>query len=137
MLTLLLQSTLRYECKCSNGTTLAESVVKNYEQTVPGQVCRFWFGACINATGTNAAQQFQCRQARDTQCGNLTTKASGGASSSAGGPSATRSSGGGASNTGSAGSASSAPAAGGAASVAQYGTPLLAGGLLALFGMAL
>lgn len=110
--------------------------MKNYEQSVPGQVCRFWYGACINATGQNAAQQFQCVQARNSQCGNLTTKPSGGSSSSAAGASATGSrTSGAASSPTSGGSTTSSSAA--AAALAQYGTPVLAGGLLALFGMAL
>ena len=39
-------------------------------------MCRYWFEVCINASGSSSAQQYQCRLARDEQCGNGTVKAS-------------------------------------------------------------
>lgn len=110
--------------------------MRNYEQTVPGQMCRFWFGACINATNQNSAAQFQCESARNSQCGNMTTKSANAKSSGASGSSGTsptRS--GGAAASGSTGA--SPAASSGAAAIAQYATPALAGGLLAIFGLAL
>jgi hypothetical protein len=113
-----------------------------YQQSVPGQMCLYWFDACINATGTDLAAQFQCTSARDSECGNLTSKGEQSTSSSAS-PSQTASQ-----TTGTAGSAGSATAAttgaastGGAATAIaiarEYGTPLFAGGMVALFGFAL
>jgi hypothetical protein len=117
--------------------------MRSYQQSVDGLMCRFWYDQCINATGSDAAAQFQCTQARDNECGNLTTADAtdagneGGASSSGSSPSPT-SSGSSPDSTGDAASASSsAPAQGAAAHVAFYGTPALAGGLFALFGFAL
>jgi hypothetical protein len=56
-------------------------------------MCYYWYDACINATigsdGTgNAAQQFQCTEARNTNCGSLTA----GESSSGSSPSQSQSS---------------------------------------------
>jgi hypothetical protein len=117
--------------------------MSSYQQTVPGQMCLFWFDACINATGSDAEAQFNCIQTRDTKCGNDTIDASGSGSDSSSSASATTS--GGPSATGSgAGSTSSSttsdaaePSKAAAASFSTYGTPALAGGLLALFGLAL
>ena len=117
-----------------------------YEQTVPGQMCRFWYDACTNATfGANGegnrAEQFKCDQARDNNCGQLkfnnSEDASATASSSASGTGASQTSG---SATGSGaaatGSNTATPSSGAIAQLA-LGTPILAGGLLAVFGLAL
>jgi cobalamin biosynthesis Mg chelatase CobN len=117
-----------------------------YQQTVPGLMCRTWYGQCIAASGEDAAQQFACNQARDTQCGNLTTSDATDAgngvapsgSSSSGSSSSPTSSGAMSSSTESAASsASSAAPASGAANLAMYGSSALVGGLLAVFGLAL
>lgn len=117
--------------------------MKTYQQTVPAQMCYFWYDACINATigangEGNAAQQFQCTQARDSQCGNTTidesSSGSSSASSSASGT-ASRTSGG-SSATGASATGSSTAAASSGAAVA-LGTPALAAGFLAIFGLAL
>jgi hypothetical protein len=113
-----------------------------YVQTVPGLMCRFWFDTCINATGTDLAAQFECTTARDNECGKLETDGAVVASSSAS-PSSTASP-----TSGTAGSSGTATAAttgavstGGAATAIaiarEYGTPLFAGGMVALFGLAL
>lgn len=99
-------------------------------------MCRFWYGECVTASGSSAEQRFQCKQALDSQCGNLTIDASGAvstASASASGASASRTP----TGSSSAGAASSTPTTGAAATLAQYGAPVLAGGLLAVFGLAL
>jgi hypothetical protein len=44
-----------------------------YSQSVPGQMCLYWYDACINASGVDAAAQFQCTSDRDSQCGNKET----------------------------------------------------------------
>jgi hypothetical protein len=105
-----------------------------YQQSVPGQMCRFWYGACVEASGSNGAARFQCEQARDARCGNLTIDDSGAITTGSATPSggASRTSGG-----GSAGSASPSPSSTGAAAIAQYGAPILAGGLMAVFGIVL
>lgn len=107
-----------------------------YQQTVPAQMCFYWHGVCTEASGTNAAQRFQCNEARDNECGNMTigedatTSPSSSASSSA-------------SRTSSAASATSASASaaatspGAAATLGRYSVPALAGGLMAVFGLAL
>ncbi|KAG9206348.1 hypothetical protein G6514_005075 [Epicoccum nigrum] len=139
-------STLDYKCACSNGTTIANDVMATYEQTVPAQMCYFWYDACINATigangEGNAAQQFQCRQTRDAECGTRkfdeSSDGSASESSSAtGGASKTSAS---VSETGAAatGSSTSTPSTGAAMANFAMGTPVLAGGLLAIFGLAL
>lgn len=116
-----------------------------YQQTVPAQMCYYWYDTCINATigangEGNAAEQFNCEQARNSQCGNTTIDdSSSGSSSSSAAASATRSSSGGATSSGASATGSSTAAASSGAAVANfaYGTPALAGGLLAIFGLAL
>jgi hypothetical protein len=117
-----------------------------YQQTVPGLMCRTWYGQCIEASGTDAAAQYACNQARDTQCGNLTTSDATNAGNGIS-PSGTASSGSSASPTSSgsstSGTESAAPASSsaapksGAANLAMYGSSALVGGLLAVFGLAL
>lgn len=121
---------LKYSCKCSNGTDIS-SALSTYQQTVPALMCFYWFGACINATGTDVTAQFRCTNARDTKCGNATTKAQASASPSG---SAARTSGG---STPSATSGGATQSSGAAAPLGFYATPALAGGLLAVFGLAL
>ena len=119
----------------------------SYEQSVPGLMCRSWFDQCIVASGEDAAQQYSCTQARDTECGNLTIQdatnagngvaASGSGSASSGSPSATSSGSSPSGTESAAASASSAAPASGAAHLVMYGSSALVGGLLAVFGLAL
>lgn len=137
-------STLKFSCKCRNGTDVSSSM-SQYQQTVPGQMCLVWYSNCITASGTDATAQFECEQARNNLCGNKTIEqateagnsgSSSGSSSASGSPSST--SGSSPSSTGSSGAAtSSAAPQGAAANLAVYSTSALAGGLLALFGLAL
>ncbi|EDU45319.1 hypothetical protein PtrSN002B_000278 [Pyrenophora tritici-repentis] len=135
---------LEYSCDCRNGTSMTD-VMSKYQQTVPGQMCRVWYDQCITASGSDDAAQFQCIQARDNLCGNLTTTDatnagngnSGGSSASASASSKPSSTGGSSSGASPTPSASTAPAGNAAATLAQYGTPALAGGLLAIFGFVL
>ena len=113
-----------------------------YEQTVPAQMCYFWFNTCINATigpngEGNAQQQFQCEQARNDSCGSIKIDES--ASTSSASPSATRSASGDATGTSASATGSSTAAASSGAAVANFGldTSTLAGGLLAIFGFVL
>jgi len=132
--------TLQHTCECRNGTkpNLAE-----YEQTIEGQECRFWHAQCINATNQDAALQFNCNTVRDQMCGNKTSKAAT-TSSSSGSPTTSRTSGNGggssgtATSSGSAQSSTNSPAAAIALdAVRNYGTPILAGGMAAVFGLVL
>lgn len=136
-------TTLQTSCKCSNGTDITSNLAK-YQQSVAGLMCQnFWYDACISASGSDAAQQRNCVTTRESQCGNLTTDGTSSSDNSAS-PSASASSG--ASHTSAGGSSpshsgtaseSSKPTAGAAASLAAYGTPALAGGLFAVFGLVL
>ncbi|CAA9962375.1 hypothetical protein CFE70_005792 [Pyrenophora teres f. teres 0-1] len=135
--------TLKYSCECRNGTSMTD-VMSKYQQTVPGLMCRVWYDQCIAATGSDDAAQFQCIQARDNLCGNLTTtdatnagNAGNSASASASSKPSSTGSGGSSSGSSPTPSASTAPAGNAAATLAQYGTPALAGGLLAIFGFVL
>jgi cobalamin biosynthesis Mg chelatase CobN len=143
---MLFQTTLEFECKCSNGTDLQSSLT-DYEQSVPGQMCRAWFEACKNAAPDDADGQFACEQAEEQNCGKLTIQdatdaGNGGSSSSASGsatsssPSATGSDSPSGTETSEA-SATSESAEGAAANLMTYGTPALVGGLFAIFGFAL
>jgi hypothetical protein len=132
------QQTLDFNCTCRNGTDVSDSL-KAYEQSVGGQMCYYWFDQCIAATGSDAAAQFQCKEARDNECGKakFDSDAQTSGASSSGSPSAT-SGGSSPDNTGAAASgASSAPTEGAAVRNAMLGAPVLAGGLFALFGFAL
>lgn len=113
-----------------------------YEQTVPAQMCFFWFNTCINATigpngEGNAQQQFQCEQARNESCGNIKIDNAGSTSSAS--PSATRSASGDSTGASTSPTGSSTAAASSAAAVANFGlgTSTLFGGLFAIFGLVL
>jgi len=133
--------TLQFGCECRNGTSMT-SVMSEYQQTVPGLMCRVWYDQCIAATGSDDAAQFQCIQARDNLCGNLTTTdatnaGNAGSSGSASASSSPSSTSGSSSDSSSTPSASPTAAGNAAAALAQYGTTALAGGLLAIFGLVL
>ena len=127
-----------HTCECRNGT---KPDLAAYEQTVEGQQCRFWHAQCINATNEDAELQFNCNSVRDAQCGNGTSGASTTTSSSSEStPTVSRTSSGSsndATNTGSAGAATSSPAAAALNVARNYGTPMLAGGMAAIFGLVL
>ncbi|KAF2109004.1 hypothetical protein BDV96DRAFT_503596 [Lophiotrema nucula] len=128
-------TTLTFNCICGDGTTPNMS---DYQQSVPGQMCRQWFSACITASGDDLQEQEACKA---VSCGNKTISAqqSSVASSSPTGSSGASTSSGGdaASATGAAPSSASSGAATAIAIAREYGTPLLAGGFAALFGLAL
>ena len=140
-----MQATLDYTCECSNGTTIGDSVMTDYQQTVPAQMCYYWYDACINATINpstgegNAAQQFQCTQARDSQCGNITIDESSTGSPSSSASGSASATGASATGTGASATGSASPAASAGAAIANFalGTPAMAAGLLAVFGLAL
>ncbi|KAI4663859.1 uncharacterized protein J4E78_004278 [Alternaria triticimaculans] len=131
--------TLEFDCKCRNETDIT-SALGNYEQSVEGQMCRYWYDQCVTASGSDAAARFECEQARDAECGTekFDAAATSSGAASSGSPSATNS-GSSPDNTGDAAAsgASSTPTEGAAVRNAMYGAPALAGGLFALFGFAL
>ncbi|KAF2280809.1 uncharacterized protein EI97DRAFT_428905 [Westerdykella ornata] len=132
-------NTLEWTCECRNGT---KPDVAAYQQTVPAQMCRFWFDQCINATNENLEYQVECQNQRDQKCGNLTTDASKHTSSSASPTASATGTGSGGqespSTTGEAPASTSSPGAASTLTVARdYGTVLLAGGIAAIFGLAL
>ncbi|KAF2740452.1 hypothetical protein EJ04DRAFT_455576 [Polyplosphaeria fusca] len=128
--------TLQFNCTCGDNSTPNMS---DYQQTVPGQLCLLWFADCIEASGQNLEAQETCKS---VQCGNKTTEGgdSSSSSSATGGPTGSATTGGNggqASATNEAQSSSSSAAATALAIAREYGTPLLAGGFAALFGLAL
>jgi uncharacterized membrane protein YgcG len=134
------QTTLAYTCKCKNGTSPDMSI---YQQSVPAQMCLYWYEGCVNATNQNKQEQLACESARSSNCGNLTIDSSGQVStttrsSSATGTGSSGGSSGGSSAASSTGSASQTSGAAVALDIARdYGTPMLGAGILALFGLAL
>lgn len=104
-------------------------------------MCRFWFDQCINATNQNLEFQVECQNQRDTKCGNLTTDAAKQTASSASAtPSATGTGSGGQQSPSATSPAPSAKSSGAASALnvaREYSTVLLAGGIAAIFGLAL
>lgn len=133
--------TLDFTCKCKNGT---EPDMKQYQQSVPALECREWYGQCVVAAGDgfqSAEWKRTCESNLASQCGNLTIQKSpstSGSSSSGSGslPSRTSTGSPSATNSGSS-TSSSANAASAVAMAREFGLPVLAGGLVALFGIAL
>jgi len=129
------QSTLKFTCQCKNGT---QPDMTLYAQSVPGLMCRFWFDLCNDGNVGNQQAQYECKSERDSKCGNLTTNGaavtSSAASSTTPGPSSTS---GGAPASKTVTSTSSSAAATALVVAREFGTPLLAGGMAALFGFVL
>ncbi|KAF1838621.1 hypothetical protein BDW02DRAFT_576116 [Decorospora gaudefroyi] len=132
--------TLEYECMCSDETDKHDDLA-DYEQSVPGQMCRAWFMACNEAAGDDADVLDACERAEENECGDLKTEDateagnedSASASSSAT-PSATNTD----SPSGTQSEAATDPTGtGAAANLVGYGTPALVGGFLAMFGFVL
>jgi len=121
-----------------------------YQQSVPALMCRYWYGLCTNATigangEGNSAEQYACLQAQNENCGNKTTNDASTTSATTSGSSSPSSTG---SDSGSSaqqsGSATSSAATGASSTpgaavrlAQEFGAPVLAGGMIALFGIAL
>ncbi|CAO2649917.1 Nn.00g012090.m01.CDS01 [Neocucurbitaria sp. VM-36] len=67
-------ASLDWKCACSWGELLPQNLGQ-YQQTVPSQMCFFWFDACVSASGDDASAQEDCLQARDAGCGIKTIEA--------------------------------------------------------------
>jgi hypothetical protein len=65
--------------------------MRQYAQSLPGQACRYWFAACLNATNNDTTLQNNCVQARNSECGKLPAARLGTSSSRIASPTATRS----------------------------------------------
>ena len=145
------QNTLTYNCTCASDNQ--SPAVADYEQTLPGLMCRAYKDQCVAAAPDNLDLQQACLA---TNCGNKTvddvTSSTSSASSSATSSSTRSASGSEASETASstsggdsasstASQSASATADSSAASglniASTYGTGLLAVGILAAFGLAL
>lgn len=145
-------NTLTYSCVCS--ATGNSPNVSDYQQTLPAYVCREYIDQCVNAHPNDLEGITTCR---DTQCGNKTvdqaTSSSSSESATASATSSTRSGSGSAasqtaSSSGSDSSATATESGAGATATgdsaasalniaSNYGTGILAAGILAAFGLAL
>ncbi|KAF2499839.1 hypothetical protein BU16DRAFT_524281 [Lophium mytilinum] len=130
---------LTYTCECKDGT---KPNVTNYQQSLPAQMCLTWVEQCVNANPNDLIGITACRA---ITCGNKTldsaASSSSAAASSTAAPSSTGKASGSASVT--AASATSTTSKGAAAAatamglVKDFGTPVLAAGMMAVFGLAL
>jgi len=114
--------------------------MSDYQQSLPAQQCREWFNQCITSHPNDIFAQEECK---NVSCGNKTTAElvrSSSSSSAEATPAATQSQSSGSSPTDSAPEATSASATGAAVALGyarEFGTPVLAAGILAAFGLAL
>ncbi|KAF2474663.1 uncharacterized protein BDR25DRAFT_254995 [Lindgomyces ingoldianus] len=122
---------LNFTCTCSDGTSPNMS---DYQQSVPALMCREWFSRCIIASGENLDQQLLCKA---VTCGNKTTEGAVSTSAAASGGASSTGGGGASATSGSPSAASSSGAATALAIAREYGTPILAGGMAAVFGLVL
>lgn len=147
------QNDLSWTCTCTNGN---EPNITDFADTMPSYICQRWVADCTAAHPNDLEGQTACQS---VQCGmrnasSLTSASSGGSSSASASSamaSSTGSSSGGSGGSGSPGSSSggssASQSASGAASSSTdnaavavgttYGTGILMGGLLAVFGLAL
>jgi len=124
---------LTYTCQCADGT---KPNVSDYQQSLPALMCRQWRTDCVANSPNDLTGQTACLA---VQCGNKTIND---VSSSSSAPSATAApsstSGGSPSGTVASATSSSSKAAATALALAKdFGTPVLAAGIMAAFGFAL
>lgn len=135
---------------CTNGQS---PNISNYQQTIPFFLCQQWKANCVDGhpndlNGITACQSVMCGTMNASSAESSSTSASASASASStggsgsGGSSAATTSGGSspsstASSTAAAASASKSSAAIAVSLAKDYGTGILATGLLAIFGLAL
>ncbi|KAF2166564.1 hypothetical protein M409DRAFT_23199 [Zasmidium cellare ATCC 36951] len=134
-------NTLTYQCVCTDGSS---PNISDYDQTIPSFVCQTWVGNCVDAHPNDLDGQTGCRS---VTCGSRNASSNLAATtSSAATTSATASSSSSAESTSASGtptgSSASTTATTSSAAMAlhvaeQYGTGIIAGGLLALFGLVL
>ncbi|KAK3718884.1 hypothetical protein LTR37_004800 [Vermiconidia calcicola] len=130
--------TLTYECVCTDGS---HPNISSYSATLPSYICEEYISQCVERAGDDLGLLTDCRS---ITCGtrnasSVAASNGGGSSGSASSASASASATSGSTGTGS-GSAASATSEGAAIALSvakSYGTGILAGGLLAVFGLAL
>jgi hypothetical protein len=124
---------LTFTCTCSNGN---KPNMSDFQQSLPAQQCLVWYQQCIDSHPNDRFGQEACKS---VQCGNRTTadlpQSSSSASSSPTGTAAQSS--GPASATSAAPSAATSGAAVALGFAREYGTPVLAAGIMAAFGLGL
>jgi hypothetical protein len=138
------QTTLTYNCLCSNGSAPTE--LPNYIDSMPYRICQKSYDLCIQAHPNDQLGQDGCTNNIRAKCGTLKVEnftapatTSTAASSSSATAVATTTAAGGASGTAS-GTAASATATKSSAAMlmgSNYGTGIIAAGAIALFGFML
>ncbi|KAK4500295.1 hypothetical protein PRZ48_008484 [Zasmidium cellare] len=132
--------TLTYQCVCTDGSN---PNITDYDQTIPSFICEQWKANCVDAHPNDLDGQTGCQS---VTCGSRNASSNLAATtSSAATTSATATSSSSAESTSASGTASSSASASATTSSAamaihvaeQYGTGIVAGGLLALFGLVL
>lgn len=131
--------TLDFTCKCKDGTS---PNMTQYQQSVPALECREWYRQCVIAAGDgfqSAEWKRTCEDNLNNKCGNETIQASDSSSASGSASSSlpSRTSSGSSSPTNSESPAATSSSAAAVALAREFGLPVLAGGLVALFGIAL
>jgi phage/plasmid primase-like uncharacterized protein len=120
--------------------------MKTYQQSVPALQCREWFSQCVIAAGDgfqSAEWKRNCESVSQAQCGNTTITQDGSSSSDSSSsssssiPSRTSSGSPDATNSGGSSPASSSPAAAALNAARDFGMPIFAAGMIAVFGIAL
>ncbi|KAF2034064.1 hypothetical protein EK21DRAFT_108478 [Setomelanomma holmii] len=61
-------------CTCSSGLKLVEENLRQFNDTLPSQMCFTWYDQCISASGSDVSEQSACQQARDANCGRNATR---------------------------------------------------------------
>ncbi|KAF2206015.1 hypothetical protein GQ43DRAFT_152 [Delitschia confertaspora ATCC 74209] len=131
-------NTLEFTCECADGR---KPNMSDYQQSVPGQMCLVWFDRCIQNSGSDIFKQEECKSIK---CGNKTTEdlAQSSSSSAVASSTPTGTTSGSGDSPAASTSAAASPAESSGAAVAlafarELGTPVLAAGVMAAFGLAL
>lgn len=131
-----------YQCTCTDGSS---PNISSYDQTIPSFICAQWKTNCVDNYPNDLDGQTGCLSVvcgdKNASSGIAATSTSSAAMSSATASSSSSGSGAG-SGSATASSSSSTATTSDSAAVAlrvaeQYGTGIIAGGLLALFGLVL
>lgn len=128
------QNDLTYVCTCTDGS---HPNISSYQQTLPFFVCTQWKANCIENNEMDLTAQQACLS---VTCGSKNASAVPGASGGSGSSTSAGTTTPTASATGGSQSSSTSSSKGLAAATnfaSSYGTQLLAGGMLAAFGLAL
>jgi len=130
-------NTLTFNCTCSGGM---QPNISNYQQALPAQICLIWKTNCVDAHPNDGTGIAACRS---VQCGNEVVAVNNATTTTTTSAPATTGTGSNTANTQSTTTSTTSSHTGAAAAATafafaqQYGTPLIAGGVAALFGLAL